>query len=175
METSQRSENDIYAESLGITPDYLAQAEAAWAAGDIELARLAALHDEDLQALYLHAYAMLRAGKAQLAARLFLSLTQFDRRQARFYVGLGQAFQHMHEFGWARGAYEVALEKNPEHRIAALLYAECSLFLEGKRRAIALFRAAIAAGAKDADDVPFVERAKGILVKLQAASAQGTP
>lgn len=167
MEPSPVAENQAYAESLGITPDYLAQAEAAWMDGRVELARLAALHDEDLHALYLHAYATLRAGKAQAAARLFLALTQFDRRQARFYVGLGQAFQHMREFGWARGAYNVALEKDPEHRIAMLLFAECTLFIDGKRTAAELFTRAIAAGARDADDAAFIERAKGILLQLR--------
>lgn len=160
------AEREAYAASLGVTPEYIAKAERAYLMGQVELSQLAGVSPAELQALYLHGYQTLRAGDARRAGRLFLSLIHMDRRAARGYVGLGQAFQAMHEFAWAQAVFEEALRVDPGHRIAKLLHAEMTALVDGKQLGAELLRQGIAMGPRDPDDAAFIERAKALLVRL---------
>lgn len=165
--SEESRETQDYVQALGLTSDYIEGVSSAVMRGDLELKQVAGFTAPELDALYGEAMNLIRRGAYSRGGKVFLFLAQLDRRDPRYYRGLGLAFHSLREFGWANGCYNIAIELGHDDRIAMALRAECTLYLRGKRAAHAALSEVLALGPRSVDDQPYLDRASQVLAKIR--------
>jgi Flp pilus assembly protein TadD len=166
-ENQETDETLAYAESIGITPDYVEAVTRAVRSGELSMAQVAGFTPEECDALFLQAMDLVRQGAYTRAGKVFSFLSHLDRSDPRYYRGLGLVFHCMHEFGWAEALLDIALAFNADDRIALALKAEGSLYLYGKKRAHQRLGDIVRLGARNTDEQLYLDRAQQILGKIR--------
>jgi hypothetical protein len=154
------------AEAFGVNLAEFQAAQKDLASFHVDIGALAGFTDEELGALYAKGMDFLRIGLPKHAVSVFLSLMYLKPFEGRYYRALGMAFHYQREFGWARALYGQALVLDPDDRISLALRAECGIYSLPKREAFGELKQIVDKGARDATDVPYIDRARAILQKI---------
>jgi tetratricopeptide (TPR) repeat protein len=156
------------AEHLGVTAADAEALQAALDDGRVSYQDVFGLTDTEMQALAWRAEEHLRQHRPADALKIYLALTQLSRFEASYYRGAAQCFHHMREYGFAHGAYGLAIATDPNDLVSKLLRAECLLHLDGKQEAATALDAALAEVPHPSPEQrPFVERAAHIRSRIQ--------
>lgn len=161
-ETDSMSEQEV---------DRLAQLSVEILEGRTDLAAIAGMTGDELEAVYTLAHGFYTSGKYDDAQDLFRFLCMHRHLDPRFWFGFGATCQMQGDMALAVKAYGMSAMLDPTDPQVSLRAAECFIALgDTKGARIALEGAIMAAGAKPAH-VGHAERARMILATLPAEAA----
>ena len=136
------------------------------------LAQTLMIYPEELEATYALGLQMLSAKKNKEAAQLLSGLCLMEPYDGRFWRVLGLALQKIERPALALAAFEMALVLIPDD-IPTLAYRGETFILLGRRAEARVDLERVVAKAKpNAEDAPFVQRAKGLMPYAQAKATR---
>lgn len=94
------------------------------------------LNEEHVEWVYAQAYAVYKMGKYQDAALVFKLLIQMDRRQEKYYLGLGACYFMQKKYNLALFPYLAAHELNRLNPVTLYYIVECYLKMDDKLAAL---------------------------------------
>ena len=151
--------------------DRLAQLSVDILEGRTDLAAIAGMTGDELEAVYTLAHGFYTAGKYDDAQDVFRFLCMHRHLDPRFWFGFGATCHMQGDIALAVKAYGMAAMLDPTDPQVSLRAAECFVALgDTKGARIALEGAIMAAGAKSAH-AGHAERARMILSTLPAETA----
>lgn len=149
----------------------LAQIVEDIAAGRTDLAVVAGLTDQDLEAIYAVGHGFYTAGKYTEALEFFQVLCMCRQIDSRFWFGLGAASQVLGDAATALRAYGMAAIFDMENPQISLRAAECLIKLGDTKTARTALEAVVELSEGKPQHTKYGERARLVLQQLNRADA----
>lgn len=160
------------AQELGVTQDDADRLQEDLRTHRTSYRELLGITPEEMASMVYRAQEHLRLNAPKQALSIFLALTKLSRFEAAYWRGAALCFQHMREWGFALGYYNMALATDADDRISALLRAECLLKLTGKSAAADALAQILARGpARNDEEGVYFARAQDLHRRLVAMGA----
>lgn len=123
--------------------------------------------DKEMEALYATAYNFYSHGKFDRAKNTFVTLTQLDQYQPKYWVGLGATRQMLKEYQAAIDAYGFSMLLDSSNPKPAFYAANCFMKLNQHDKAMLALEAVIEISKDNPDYKDILSQAKNLLEGLR--------
>jgi predicted Zn-dependent protease len=142
----------------------------------LTLAHVVGFSEEEVKATYAKACQKLAQNDLVSAGKLFVTLVALRHNEAKYWRGLGIVSQRAGQFGPCDFLYSMALKNDPSDLISMVFRAEARINTGRAAAGRQDLLSAIEIGDKiaNAEQVPYVKRAKKVLQLLDAGDVSGS-
>lgn len=152
----------------GMDAERMAEIAQMIASGATDLAAVAGMTDDELEAVYALGHGFYESGRFEDARDMFRFLCMHRHMETRFWFGLGAASQMLRDYDKAIIAYRTSAMLNLEDPQIPLRAAECFRALGDEENARAALDAVLILAERKPEHATFAKRATLMLAQMKA-------